>query len=108
MDTKLHLAGLLAVLLLASCASRPSEPQADATRGRLLYENACIACHSTQAHWRDRHLVQDWPGLVHQVQRWQAAAGQGWSESDVRDVALYLNQRFYGLPCTEPRCTPPG
>jgi mono/diheme cytochrome c family protein len=89
-------------LALSACSVPPPEPatsaSADAQRGQLLYEAACVECHSTQAHWRDKRLVRDWPGLVHQVTRWQAIAGQNWRREEVADVAEYLNQRFYKLP----------
>jgi hypothetical protein len=57
----------------------------------------CIACHTTQMHWRDRKLVTDWPSLKLQVRRWQAAAQLNWSEDDIDDVARFLNDTFYRL-----------
>ena len=76
----------------------------DAERGRLLYENTCGACHTTQPHWREQRLVRDWNGLLQQVTRWQGIAGQNWGRSEIGDVASYLNRRFYKLPCDEPGC----
>ena len=32
---------------------------------------ACAACHTTQAHWRDKRVVRSWGDLVYQVTRWQ-------------------------------------
>ena len=52
-------------------------------------------------HWRDNRLVRSWPGLLQQVDRWQAVAGQNWSATEVSDVASYLNERFYQLPAPE-------
>jgi mono/diheme cytochrome c family protein len=99
----MRLALTLAVLVAAGCTAPPpterqSDLSADAARGRMLYENACQDCHTTQAHWRDQRLVRDWPGLHHQVTRWAAIAGQKWRPEDVNDVAAYLNERFYRLP----------
>lgn len=95
---------LAAAMVLGACA-RPAQESAmapvDASRGRLLYENACVACHTTQAHWRDKSIVTDWPSLVGQVTRWQAIARQSWNEDEIRDVAAYLNQRFYRLPAPD-------
>jgi cytochrome c2 len=95
---------MAAAVLLGACA-RPAQetPMApvDASHGRLLYENACVACHTTQAHWRNKSIVTDWPSLVGQVTRWQAIAGQSWNEDEIRDVAAYLNQRFYRLPAPD-------
>lgn len=109
-------AWLLAAVLGAGCSSDPpvSRPQnpgtvpersmADAGRGRLLYQTACAACHTEQAHWREQRLVHDWGDLVYQVTRWQNNAGQGWRAEDIEDVAAFLNQRFYHLACPVPGC----
>jgi cytochrome c len=77
---------------------------ADASHGRLLYENQCAACHSSQAHWRDARVVRTWDDLVAQVKRWQANAGASWSGEDIQDVAAYLNDTYYKLPCPSDGC----
>lgn len=101
----------LALLLATSCAKPPAVQEstragdvADVERGHLLYENACGACHTTQPHWREKHIVHSWDDLTYQVGRWQNVAGQNWSKADIRDVAAYLNWRFYHLPCHEKGC----
>ena len=98
---------LLAAALLAGCNTwRPDgrEPTANVERGRLLYDTACVACHNEQVHWRDKSVVTSWDGLLYQVNRWQDAAGQGWSAIEIRDVGAYLNGRFYHLPCPGDGC----
>ena len=79
---------------------------ADLEHGRKLYEVSCDACHNANVHWRDKRLVGSWPTLVHQVQRWQRNANQRWEPADVNDVAAYLNERFYHLPCPANECAP--
>jgi len=69
--------------------------QPDARRGALLYENHCIACHTTQMHWRDQRMATDWASLRAQVRRWQGAAQLNWADEEIDDVARYLNARFY-------------
>jgi mono/diheme cytochrome c family protein len=66
-----------------------------ASRGELLYNTHCIACHSTELHWRDNKLATDWPTLKAQVRRWQGNAGLRWSEADVVEVARFLNDTIY-------------
>jgi mono/diheme cytochrome c family protein len=90
---------ILALLALPPAVSFPAEtdPSGNVERGRMLYENACGVCHTTQAHWREKHLVHSWDELVYQVKRWQGMAGQAWSGAEVNDVASYLNDRFYHL-----------
>jgi mono/diheme cytochrome c family protein len=74
----------------------------DAQRGELLYSTHCIACHSTQLHWRDRKLASNWASLKAEVERWQKTSGLGWREEDVTDVARYLNTLYYRFPEPEP------
>lgn len=85
----------LTVVLSLAAATAQAQP---ASRGQLLYDNHCIACHSTQMHWRDKKLVADWASLKVQVRRWQATAQLNWSEDDIDDVARFLNDAFYKLP----------
>jgi mono/diheme cytochrome c family protein len=95
---------LVGLLLSAYCTAFASEQpetaaaDADVQRGRLLYETHCIACHTTQAHWRDKHIVSSWADLLYQVSRWQKNAGQDWSSEEINDVAAYLNETFYKMP----------
>jgi hypothetical protein len=100
------------VLTAVGCAAGTSEelsgPSVDAARGALLYDTACAACHTTQAHWRDKRVVHSWSELIFQVTRWQQVAGQNWRADQVADVAAFLNRRFYGLACPSPGCTGPA
>jgi cytochrome c5 len=68
------------------------------TRGQLLYDMHCSACHSSQIHWRDARGVRDWPGLVSQVHQWQERAKLQWSAEDIGEVARHLNDTIYRLP----------
>ncbi len=68
------------------------------TRGELLYETHCVACHSTQIHWRNDKLAFDWDSLKFQVRRWQGNTGLAWSEVDIIDVSRYLNETIYKYP----------
>jgi hypothetical protein len=71
---------------------------ADMQRGRLLYETHCIACHTTEAHWREKRIVRSWTDLLYQVSRWQKNAGQDWSSEEINDVGAFLNDTFYKMP----------
>jgi mono/diheme cytochrome c family protein len=72
-------------------------PAATQSRGELLYTTHCIACHTSEIHWRDKSRVTDWSSLRAQVNRWQGEAKLGWSDADIMDVARYLNQLHYRL-----------
>ena len=65
------------------------------SRGQVLYDTHCIACHDMQVHWRDKKLAVDWASLKGEVRRWQATAGQWWSEADIVEVARFLNATIY-------------
>jgi mono/diheme cytochrome c family protein len=87
---------LLALAWSSVAAQMPPSPTP--TRAQLLYDTHCIACHSAQMHWRDKKLATDWPSLKALVRRWQATAGQHWSEAEIVEVARYLNQAYYRFP----------
>ena len=97
---------LLLLACLAGCGSAQAQVQTQAQtqtqpgvlRGELLYSTHCLSCHSTQLHWRDNQVAQNWFGLKAEVRRWQIATGLSWSEEDITEVATYLNTRFYQFP----------
>lgn len=88
------------VAMLSICLGIPAFAAAagDASRGELLYTTHCIACHSEKIHWRDNKIARDWSGLKAQVTHWQGIAGLAWSDSDIVEVARYLNARHYHYP----------
>ena len=85
-------------LVPALAALAPFAPALAQSRGALLYDTHCIACHTAQVHWRQKRLATDWPTLRAYVWRWQADAALGWSDDDVAEVARYLNEEFYRFP----------
>lgn len=105
LDRKI-VAALALASLLGACGTRPTATASaaaasapDTQRGAMLYENSCNACHTTQPHWRSQRLVATWSDLVAQVTRWQGIAGLNWTSDEIRDVAVFLNEQFYHLPC---------
>jgi mono/diheme cytochrome c family protein len=69
-------------------------------RGELLYTTHCIACHTSQMHWRDNRRARDWESLKAQVRLWQGNTALRWDEADISDVAAYLNDTVYHYPRT--------
>jgi mono/diheme cytochrome c family protein len=88
---------LVAILMALSGlgAGVHAQTALEVSRGELLYANHCIACHSTQVHWRRNNVATDLKTLQSEVRRWQAISGLGWSEEDIVDVTRYLNARHY-------------
>lgn len=109
-----HLAAMTLAAALSGCTGTGFAPEdakaqlaarpLDVQRGQLLYETHCIACHTTQAHWRDNSVVGAWSDVLAQVDRWQKTSGQQWGPSEVGDVAAYLNAVYYKMPCPVPGC----
>jgi mono/diheme cytochrome c family protein len=97
MRTALFALAASALFFVGSTSAQTAVP----TRGELLYETHCIACHTAQVHWRDKKAATDWQSLRAEVRRWQAAAQLRWSDDDINEVARHLNQRYY-------RFTAPG
>lgn len=96
---KPHVIACLCLGLMASAAAfAQAAPEPSRSRGALLYTTHCIACHSTQMHWRDQRVATDWAGLKAQVRRWQGNAQLDWNEDDIVEVARYLNTIYYGYP----------
>ena len=79
----------------AASLDAPGLPKAAPSRGELLYTTHCISCHSKEMHWRDKRVANDWTSLKKQVRRWQDASSLTWSESDITEVARYLNETIY-------------
>jgi mono/diheme cytochrome c family protein len=100
MESAMNKIWIFAVLTV--CTGFPfvanAQPAVDTSRGELLYTTHCIACHNEQIHWRDKKIANDWSSLKSQVNHWQGVAGLMWSDSDIVDVARYLNVRNYHYP----------
>jgi mono/diheme cytochrome c family protein len=80
--------GLCGAVALGALAQAPS-------RGELLYQTHCGACHGEKLHWRDARLATDWTSLTAQVRRWQEQAQLRWTEDDISAVARHLNAAYY-------------
>jgi mono/diheme cytochrome c family protein len=92
----------LGAALLVGLPALAIAQAAPSSRGQLLYETHCIACHTTQMHWRANRIATDWTRLKALVWRWQAEQQLRWSDADVDEVARHLNERFYGHPLPGP------
>lgn len=89
---------LLPAFLLVAGLLGPHGDSLAQGRGELLYATHCVACHSTQQHWRDKRQAVDWPSLREQVRLWQTTAMLAWDGSDIDQVARYLNDTYYRYP----------
>ena len=91
---------LLAIALLAagSVALPPAAWGAevpDLERGRKLYENHCVVCHTAKVHRRVPALPLGEDELRYIVNLWASQQGVRWSAEDIEDVVYYLNRTHY-------------
>ncbi len=93
--TNAFIRNLLVAVIAAAGAMAQAQSSRVETRGALLYQTHCIACHTSQMHWREQRQARDWPSLRTQVQLWQERAGLQWSEADITGVARHLNETIY-------------
>ena len=97
---------LLVATALVAALSSPAQA-ADASRGRELYESACIGCHGRSVHARATSSVRSCVELRATVARFADIQGRNWDAEDLDDVTTWLNVRYYGLPMLEGRCGAP-
>jgi hypothetical protein len=77
---------------------------ADKVRGRTLYEARCVGCHSTSVHRRESRKAKTFDEIRVQTAKWDRATGGVWGKDEVDDVAFYLNDVYYRLPCPTTVC----
>jgi cytochrome c5 len=75
----------------------PTALAGDAERGRLLYENHCMVCHTSVVHVREDRKATTREEIRGWVERWQKELGLPWMSVDVDDVVEFLNNRYYQL-----------
>jgi mono/diheme cytochrome c family protein len=67
----------------------------DAGRGRALYENHCVVCHTSQVHGRVNRLAISRAEVREIVEKWQAQQKLTWGRQEVEDVVEFLNRTRY-------------
>ena len=69
-----------------------------AERGRALYENHCVVCHTSKVHMRVNRLPASRAEVHDLVEKWQAQEKLAWSTQEVEDVVEFLNRTRYQFP----------
>ena len=88
--------GCLAILAgLVVSATVPAADLPNPDRGRGLYENHCVVCHTSKVHRRYPQLAIDREALHYIVSVWVEEQNLRWSEEEIRDVVEYLNRNYY-------------
>lgn len=91
--------------VLSAAAVTPSFAQSpNALRGQRLYENTCIACHGESVHDRKQRAATSFAMVRDYVVRWSRIVSTQWTEEDISDVTIYLNERYYRFVCPTETC----
>jgi mono/diheme cytochrome c family protein len=97
-------ASISIVIALFALLPAATAQAADAQRGRALYESRCDGCHNTGVHQRDSRKAQSYGAIREEVVRWNRSLNGAWTNEEIDDVTLYLNERFYSFDCPEAIC----
>ena len=103
-DNEVLIARRLVLLALVLVTLSVVAVAADVDRGRALYESRCFECHSPAAHSRPAHVARDFDEIRAWVRRWNTNLGLQWTDEDIADVTVYLNNAYYRYPCPQDVC----
>jgi mono/diheme cytochrome c family protein len=87
------IAAAVGALALSGAASEAEA--ADKERGRVLYENHCVVCHTPKVHSRPNRIPLTVDELRQIVVNWAKEENLHWSDEEVNDVVWYLNTTRY-------------
>ena len=82
---------------VAACVALPAAAAEvpNLERGRALYENHCVVCHTPKVHRRSHRAVADMAALRAIVKVWVEEQNLRWSPEDIEDVVSYVNRAYY-------------
>jgi len=86
---------LCAAVSLANPATGWGAEWPDLERGRALYENHCVVCHTPKVHRRVPTLPLHTDDLRFIVTLWASQQGLRWNREDIEDVVHYLDRTHY-------------
>lgn len=95
---------VVAIAALVFLFATRSASGADADRGRALYELRCGDCHSESVHGRAKRVATDFGQVQAWVSRWNESLGLRWTDEELDDVSVYLNNAYYHHPCPPTVC----
>lgn len=87
---------------LLACFAAAASAQ-DVTRGALLYDAHCIACHREGLHDRKNSKVASYEDLRSQVERWTAQSARRFTDAEREDLIEFLDASHYQLDRRAPK-----
>ena len=91
------LAWSAAAALLVTAGAAPAQAP-DLERGRGLYENHCVVCHTSKVHRRFPPSAIDLEALRFIVKVWVEENRLRWGPQQIEDVVHYLDRAYYRFP----------
>jgi mono/diheme cytochrome c family protein len=88
-------ARFLTAMIVAVSGAAAGAEFPDAERGRRLYENHCIVCHTAKVHRREPPLPLNVEELRGIVTLWARNESLSWGREEIEDVVVYLNRTHY-------------
>ncbi|MFC1665613.1 c-type cytochrome, partial [Pseudomonadota bacterium] len=67
----------------------------DVQRGKSLYENHCMECHTSVVHVREDHKAKSINEIQQFIIRWVNYKKIPWTMEEVQDVLAYINEQYY-------------
>ncbi len=87
--------GLVSSVLLGMSPAAAGQDVPSLERGRALYQNHCVVCHTAKVHRRVPPLPIGTDDLRFIVTVWTTQQGLRWSREEVEDVVYYLDRVYY-------------
>jgi cytochrome c5 len=82
-------------LSILNVAAARADDTASIENGKKLYAAHCTSCHDTKIHTRPNRIIHTYGDLVNRVKFCDAQSQAGFTDSQINDVAEYLNSTFY-------------
>lgn len=84
------------IALLWACLNTSEILAQDLVLGRELYEGRCLNCHKDAPYGNGPPKAQSLASVRAMAKLWDSISpGSPWTQKDLDDVVLYLNQTFY-------------
>ncbi len=87
--------GLASVVLLGLPSATVGQDLPSLERGRALYQNHCVVCHTDKVHRRVPPLPIGVDDLRFIVAVWATQQGLRWGREEIEDVVYYLDRVHY-------------
>ena len=87
---------LASIVVLWASLSASGILAQDLVLGRELFEGRCLECHKEAPYGKGPPMAQSLEGIRSMARLWDSISpGSLWTQRDLENVVLYLNQKYY-------------